>query len=560
MIMKDKEIAKLLLRAVQWTTRETKNKDLNDEYLATIDTPLSPITCFFAISNMEAVVLSLYLHAQYRNVSLEADSLVQHFGENIVALADIQDAIDALVEKKFLFGSNTNKKDKLNGEQPSYRVNYKIMEAVINGDLSFLDAKPILTFLEWMEEFNELLPMRKTGYMNSQRFIDEVNTLLTQHPNIDEIRWIENLGLNANEKVLFIALVAEHLYESEQVDMDDLCRDLFDSPIQRASLKKGLRDGSHPFLQKNLIQYHSEDFIMGNYVKLSDEVLSNLIGEEVKIEQRLFKPRMGTLIAPATITNETLFYNEKEEKQIELLAKTLDENRLHIVFNNLKQASMKPGLNILLMGGPGTGKTATVKNLAQQTQRSILMVSIDKIQSKWVGDSEKNLKRVFDEYRQLCKSCEQTPILLFNEADAILGKRIEVTRSVDQMNNALQNILLQELEDFEGIFMATTNLATHLDSAFDRRFLFKIEMEMPTKEVRLKILENNFPSYDDVTLREINSLYKLSGAQINNIKKKLLIRSAIEFEANANEILLGLCEEEFVIRRNTHKKAIGFTN
>jgi SpoVK/Ycf46/Vps4 family AAA+-type ATPase len=188
------------------------------------------------------------------------------------------------------------------------------------------------------------------------------------------------------------------------------------------------------------------------------------------------------------------------------------------------------------------------------------MVSIDKIQSKWVGDSEKNLKRVFDEYRTLCKSSEQTPILLFNEADAILGRRIEVTRSVDQMNNALQNILLQELEDFEGIFMATTNFATHLDSAFDRRFLFKVELEMPDEDARLKILENNFKDVANETLQEINSLYRLTGAQINNIKKKLLIRTALEFEASANEILFTLCEEEFAIKRSQHKKAIGFTH
>jgi SpoVK/Ycf46/Vps4 family AAA+-type ATPase len=401
---------------------------------------------------------------------------------------------------------------------------------------------------------------RKTGYMNTQRFIMEVNALLAQHQTIDEIRWIEKLELGNHEKVLFIALVAEHLYESEQIDLDDVCRDLFDSPLIRANLKKGLRDGSHPFLQKSLIQYHSDDFIMGNYVKLSEDVQANLIGEDIKLEQRLFKPRMGTLIAPQTIAQEALFYNDKEEKQIELLAKTLEENRLQIVFNNLKQASMKPGLNILLMGGPGTGKTATVRNLARQTNRSILMVSIDKIQSKWVGDSEKNLKRVFDEYRTLCKSSEQTPILLFNEADAILGRRIEVTRSVDQMNNALQNILLQELEDFEGIFMATTNFATHLDSAFDRRFLFKVELEMPDEDVRLKILENNFKDVANETLQEINSLYRLTGAQINNIKKKLLIRTALEFEASANEILFTLCEEEFAIKRSQHKKAIGFTH
>jgi SpoVK/Ycf46/Vps4 family AAA+-type ATPase len=105
----------------------------------------------------------------------------------------------------------------------------------------------------------------------------------------------------------------------------------------------------------------------------------------------------------------------------------------------------------LLYGGPGTGKTASVKQIARTTGRAILMVDIAKIQSKWVGESEKNLSKVFEEYRNGKKAFANDPILLFNEADAILGKRFSVKSSVDKSYNAMQNILLQELEDFEGI-------------------------------------------------------------------------------------------------------------
>jgi hypothetical protein len=87
-----------------------------------------------------------------------------------------------------------------------------------------------------------------------------------------------------------------------------------------------------------------------------------------------------------------------------------------------------------------------------------------------------------------------------------------------------------------------------------------VELEIPDEVVRLKILENNFNEVPYVTLQEINSLFRLSGAQINNIKKKLLIRTALEFESSADEILFTLCEEEFTIKRSQNKKAIGFTH
>lgn len=99
------------------------------------------------------------------------------------------------------------------------------------------------------------------------------------------------------------------------------------------------------------------------------------------------------------------------------------------------------------------------------------MVYIPRIISKWVGETEKNLSRLFDEYHRTRKYFDKDPILFFNEADAILGKRKSANSSVDKMNNSMQNILLQELEDFERNFIAAYNLADQLDEAFDRRLL-----------------------------------------------------------------------------------------
>ena len=121
-----------------------------------------------------------------------------------------------------------------------------------------------------------------------------------------------------------------------------------------------------------------------------------------------------------------------------------------------------------------------------------MQVNISEIKSMWVGESEKNIKAIFDRYRVVAKQSKRIPILLFNEADAVIGKRKEgAERSVDKMENSIQNIILQEMESLEGIMIATTNLVQNMDSAFERRFLYKVKFEKPELAQRTKDLAVN---------------------------------------------------------------------
>lgn len=96
-----------------------------------------------------------------------------------------------------------------------------------------------------------------------------------------------------------------------------------------------------------------------------------------------------------------------------------------------------------------------------------MQVDMSQMRDKFVGESEKNVKAIFTRYRRLCQESDITPILLLNEADALLSVRLEkMTTSVDQMANTMQNIILQEMENLEGILIATTNLTNNLDGAF----------------------------------------------------------------------------------------------
>ena len=186
------------------------------------------------------------------------------------------------------------------------------------------------------------------------------------------------------------------------------------------------------------------------------------------------------------------------------------------------------------------------------------MVDIEKVQSRWVGESEKNLKKVFNEYQELSDSLQITPILLFNEADAIIGKRVEIRTSTDKSFNTLQSLLLQELEDFKGISFSTTNLANQLDKAFERRFLYKVEFEKPNQEIQQKILKNSFPNIQLETINNVISKVNLTGGQISNVKKKLLLQSIVEGITDLDNEFVQSCLDELSLEAKN--KPIGFNN
>ena len=185
-------------------------------------------------------------------------------------------------------------------------------------------------------------------------------------------------------------------------------------------------------------------------------------------------------------------------------------------------------------------------------------MNISQIKSCWVGESEKNIERLFDNYRELVKKSEVTPILLFNEADAIINKRMEGAQSsVNKMENSMQNIILQEMENLDGILIATTNLAGNMDKAFERRFLYKIKFEKPTLEARISIWHTMMPALEENVTRTLASKYDFSGGQIENVARHYAINNILHGQTdNVIDTLTAYCDKER-IEKETNKK-IGF--
>ena len=224
----------------------------------------------------------------------------------------------------------------------------------------------------------------------------------------------------------------------------------------------------------------------------------------------------------------------------------------------MKETGFRCGFTCLFYGEPGTGKTETVLQLAKQTGRDIMQVNISQIKSMWVGESEKNIKQLFDDYRARAMESELTPILLFNEADAIINKRREgAERAVDKMENSIQNIILQEMETLDGILIATTNLAQNMDKAFERRFLYKIKFEKPTIEARMSMWREMIPAIGEADSRALALKYDFSGGQIENIARHYAIGNILHgCSDDIVKELSAYCDSEKLQSKETRR--IGF--
>ena len=279
---------------------------------------------------------------------------------------------------------------------------------------------------------------------------------------------------------------------------------------------------------------------------------------ELDIASMIENEKRDDVIKTEDITTKNLFYGDKIRSQIDELNKLLDDVQYKEIRKRMKETRFRCGFTCLFYGAPGTGKTETVLQLAKRTGRDILQVNISQMKSKWVGDSEKNIKQIFDNYRTKVKECDIAPILLFNEADAIIGTRREGADSaVDKMENSIQNIILQEMETLDGILIATTNLAQNMDKAFERRFLYKIKFEKPTLEARMNMWQEMIPTLREEDSRVLASKYDFSGGQIENIARHYTIGKILHGEpTNVVEEISSYCDNERI--ETKERPRIGF--
>lgn len=302
------------------------------------------------------------------------------------------------------------------------------------------------------------------------------------------------------------------------------------------------------------------DLIKQNNMLLSVSVCKKLFaGMEDIID---FSSIMGQtrLIKWGEIEEKPLFYNEDENNGIQRLYRIAHEDEYKRVSAALKEHHLKVAVSGLLYGGPGTGKTELAKQIARTTQRNLLIVDASKLSGSYVGESERNYRDLFRNFRYIEAVSSRAPIMFIDEADGILGKRIPgAGDSRDRFINTLQNIILDELNDFEGILLATTNLASNLDDAMDRRFLLKIQFHTPDENTRRKIWKSKLPQVAEEDLAVIARDFSFTGGHIDNVATQAIIESILNGSSIVTlDSLIKFSNDEIFFTNKDNRKRIGF--
>ena len=356
---------------------------------------------------------------------------------------------------------------------------------------------------------------------------------------------IKTLDLANGSLYILLYMCHGFIQGNEETNMASMLKTIFSNLEAQITLRKSFVKGKHELQMKELVGLEEVIFRNDRNLHLTEKCIDALFSDDKLILARKDEKKNQGFVDYQDIPEKRLFFGEGEQNSLEFLEEVLKPDNFKKLTLRLEEKNMPRGVAILLYGAPGTGKTESVYQIARRTGRGIHQIVISETKSKWFGESEKLIKKVFDQYRRLVEIKEIAPILLFNEADGIFSRRKESNKSaVSQTENAIQNIILQEMEDLKGILIATTNMSNNLDKAFERRFLYKICFKKPTVESRIQIWKDKIPSLTNDETARLAEKFNFSGGQIDNIARKCLMKEVLYNTApNLNE-LLAYCTEE----------------
>lgn len=433
-----------------------------------------------------------------------------------------------------------------------------LQEGTLESDLP--EIKPYADHLEYLQDqffrielYQKMSLIRQNVHEHSLGIDRIQNKLKLLEKRIDERveQSSENLVIDKFfrqkkmqnfEQVIFIALLREEYSATDASlrEMNALIDLISLDEYERIKNRSLLEDGSH-LLSGGIIDYEEMLNPFGGISRsfyIVDEVLQSIIHPQKNKKVRRLK--LNALIeeqdifelVEAETSLEDVVLNEKTEQTLKNLMRQVDKEVIaRLVEWGVKDKKSGIDARIIFYGAAGTGKTMTAYSLAKSLKRQVLAFDCSKILSMYVGESEKNVRKIFDTFYELSEKTKTEPILLLNEADQFLGARSSgnITGS-DQMHNQMQNIFLEQIENFRGMLIATTNLLENIDKAFSRRFNYKIEFKKPNIEQRKRLWELMLPQsapYEEGFNAEELSSYELTGGQISLIVKNCAYKVAV---------------------------------
>ena len=539
-----------LLTAVEQIVEKAKGTGLSSEFYRKADRYIKYVSDKLEMTKEQSVMMALF---------------IDHSDDTRITISDFSNFLDCRTTRIIRYMAEIDVLEKRefvrccrDGRHMTYRIPMEVIEAFKKNEKYVPKNCSGLSCQEFFGEIENIFELRRNDELTYDATVGKIRHLFDCNGQLLYVQKVKSYDMSEEDEMMLFLF--SHLFvnnNDDNIGYHDL-NFLYDNKRTWNMVKVLLNEGEHILLKAKLIEYNNDDgFVDRESFRMTTEAKRELFAE-LNLSFLNQRKKRGDAIKSEDIVPKKLFYGEKISAQIAELGELLDEEHYNQVRARMKDTGFRCGFTCLFYGAPGTGKTETVLQLARQTGRNIIQVNISEIKSMWVGESEKNIKQVFENYRAKVKECTITPILLFNEADAIIGKRQEgAERAVDKMENSIQNIILQEMEDLDGILIATTNLAQNMDKAFERRFLYKIKFEKPTVEARMSIWHEMIPSLKEEDIHLLASKYDFSGGQIENIAKHYTIGNILHGESeNIVDTISAYCDSERLETKGIKK--IGF--
>lgn len=542
-----------LLQAFEIIVDKAKNSSLGEKFYEEADSYLGFVSDKLDISKRASAIMALFAD-RCDDSHIQFSDFTDFLGCRILSLLRYANEIQELVDKEYICRNRD--------EGFYYTIPMEVMEAFQQNQRYIPSDVEELTARELFDKFNELFTKCRRMKLDRQILKKKLRALVRKNENLAFVKAMSSFDIDEEDTEFSLFLLFCTLFV---IDGDDDIRyhDLEflyeEGEADWRWAKRGLSQGDHLFLVEKFIEYTNDDgFVDRESFKITDDAKKQLFSE-LNLSSMCGSRPKGGMLSFEDISPKQLFYNSKEQRQVEELTSLLDEEHFQRIKNRLKESNFRSGFACLFYGAPGTGKTETVLQIAKKTGRDLIQVNVSEVKSMWVGESEKNIKGIFDDYKKKVKQLAKAPILLFNEADAIIGKRqVGAERAVEKMENSIQNIILQEIEQLDGILIATTNLAENMDKAFERRFLYKIQFEKPDLNCRTQIWQAMIPPLNDADASYLAGKYDFSGGEIENIARHFTSQTILHGQPeNMAKSLVEFCENERLEGSRTKRK-IGF--
>jgi len=523
-------------------------------------------------SKEEALILR-HMTSQYINGAIDLsvnEILVELFGakaySHLLRLGAMRSLIDSgwVIPSSFS-GLKMGEVSNLEFFNSSVCLSTTFLKLLEEGTLEMIlpETTPYADHLEYLKDqffrielYQKLGSTRQNGPESSHGFNRLQTTLVMLEAKIAERLKVtkeeiviealfKEHGLDEKEQIIFLALLKEEYageFESLR-EMNTLISLVSYDDYEKIKNRALLEEGSK-LVESGLIDYDEMLTAFGGVARsfyIQEEMLQKIMhpdkekkSKKIKLDMLVEQQDIFELIDPKTSLDDVVMH-PKTRELMDTLLKQVDRK----VVARLKEWGIKKNrrgidAKILLYGPPGTGKTMTAVSLAKSLKKRVLSFDCSKILSKYVGESEQNVRKIFDTYKEMCKKAASEPVLLLNEADQFLSARsADGGSGADKMHNQMQNIFLEQIERFEGILIATTNFLESLDKAFSRRFDYKIAFEKPDFKQRLDLWRRVLPEsavYEENFNIETLANYPLSGGQIVVVLKNTALKVAVKEE------------------------------